>query len=119
MADLIKRKNIWLCLSALYLDTELSDNDYERIANTLKASHLSLQALKEIDLWEVFPSLQANLLSVAGEWAGFDEAWLIRECTKNYHKKNGRLFRWRVRWQHVFSYKQRKLHWDNIEERFH
>ncbi len=49
------------------------------IARTLAASKYKLEELHAILLEEVAPVVEFNLLQVAGEWAGFDEKWLLRE----------------------------------------
>lgn len=108
------RKQLWLAISEFYLDTELQEQDYEWIYRVFKQSRLTLQELKAIDLYEVFPTLQANLLSVAGEWAGFDEKWLTEVCTANYNKRNSRIFRWKTRWKNKSLWWMRKDHWEKI-----
>ena len=63
-------------MSEFFLDTELQEKDQQRIARVLAASPYSEVKLEEILRFEVSPLLKWNLLGVAGEWAGFDEAWL-------------------------------------------
>ncbi|MEM9075404.1 MAG: hypothetical protein AAGC43_00115 [Bacteroidota bacterium] len=111
------RKPIWLALSEFYLDTELESADYDRIAQVLKASGLSIGQLKEIDRFEVFSVLKANLLSVAGVWTGFDEAWLYAICTKSYLKKDKPLLRLKNKIYHLFLRKMTKDHWFEIKKR--
>lgn len=41
-------------------------------------------------MYEVFPVLQPNLLQPAGEWAGFNEKWLIEAITDYLETKNSR-----------------------------
>lgn len=115
MADFEARKPIWIVLSELYLDTELQDTDFIRIAETFRESGLPIEVLKEIDLYEVFPTLQFNLYSVAGEWAGFDETWLVEACAKNYHKRQNKWFRFSVKIWNMLSYWMRKDYWDHLE----
>ncbi|HHW77269.1 MAG TPA: hypothetical protein GX399_09640 [Xanthomonadaceae bacterium] len=76
--QLQKRQPIWAALSDLWLDTELTDLDLERIARVMADSGLSIEVLREIYLIEVAPVVSPNLLGVAGMWTGFDEQWL---CT--------------------------------------
>lgn len=71
-----ERMPVWSALSELFLDTELQKEDHERIAAILAASPFSEEKLEEILRFEVTPALRANLLSIAGEWAGFDDGWL-------------------------------------------
>ncbi len=113
-----KRKTIWTAISEFYLDTELEEKDYESIARTLKESNLSIDELKEIDLYEVFPTLQINLMGIAGEWAGFNEDWLDSVCRRNYRRKDRFLFRLMVKSANSFFYWMRKEHWEKLEIHF-
>ena len=71
-----KRLPVWRALSNLFLDTELGQADYQRIAGEIAASEFSRAEISEI-LWrEVFPALADNLRIVAGEWDGFADDWL-------------------------------------------
>jgi hypothetical protein len=54
----------------------------------MKRSGYSLDELRDIYLFEVAPVVFPNLLTVAGEWAGFDEEWLVAEVTKRAKKRN-------------------------------
>ena len=83
-----ERKLIWIALSEFYLDTELQESDLRDIAFKIIESPYSLDEIKKINNYEVFPVLQPNLLSVAGEWAGIDEEWLIKNITDSLAKRN-------------------------------
>lgn len=83
-----ERKPIWMALSALYLDTELQESDFRHIALAIMESPYSLEKVKEINKYELFPVLQTNLMGVAGEWTGFDEGWLIRSIQESLAKRN-------------------------------
>jgi hypothetical protein len=112
-----ERKPIWIALSNFYLDTELQDSDFRHIALTILESPYSLEEVKEINKYEIFPVLQENLLSVAGEWSGFDEKWLITtiletSCKRNKIKKLGLevsyfTFKWMC-----------KDYWDKLEKAY-
>ena len=115
--EIEKRIPIWNSISEFYLDTELQDSDYEAITSTFLNSDLHISELKEIDLYEVFPVLKGNLMSVAGEWNGFDEKWLNESCTKAYLKRKNGFFRWKTKLQNRFLYSIRKDHWTEIENR--
>jgi hypothetical protein len=65
------RERIWIALSDLYLDTDIEDA-LEPCAHVLAASPFSRAELRAILFDEVHPALVDNLMSVAGEWAGFD-----------------------------------------------
>lgn len=74
-----RRARLWVALDDLYLDTELQPVTYAAIARAIITHGYSLEEARRIDREEVFPILYGNLLSVAGEWAGFDDDWLIYE----------------------------------------
>lgn len=73
--DLIHRRPVLEALSNLFLDTEVSLDRQWRI-DVLAASPYSIEELEYILIDEVYPICKYNLLSVAGEWAGFDLGWL-------------------------------------------
>lgn len=79
--DLVERKKVWLALSDLFLDTDTSIF-YANIVKVLLASTYSIEELKKIMLFEVYPVCRWNLLCVAGEWEGFDEEWLVEKISK-------------------------------------
>lgn len=81
--DLEARRPVWGALSEFWLDTELSDATVSNIARRLAASPYSLTELEDIHRREVAPVVSTNALSIAGEWAGFDSAWLSEAC-RNY-----------------------------------
>lgn len=74
--DIDARIPVWVALSDLYLDTDVTLS-YDHIVRTLAASPYPLDALHEMLMYDVHPALYMNLMSVAGEWAGFDETWLL------------------------------------------
>ena len=70
------RVSLWEAFSAFFLDTEISDVHFNHAAQVVKKSGISFSEAEAI-LWnEVFPVLYPNLLSVAGEWAGWSREWL-------------------------------------------
>ena len=111
------RKKIWIVLSEFYLDTELMSDDFDRISNTFLQSGLEISDIKEIDLMEVFPLLQSNLLSPAGAWSGFDEDWLLAECTKRYNRRKNIFHRLNCKFWNIFFYWMRRDYWNQIEKR--
>ncbi len=115
--DIGKRKAIWLALSEFYLDIELTEEDFERIAKILKQTDYTLSEIKEIDLYEVFPLLQLNLLSPAGAWAGFDENWLIPSCERLLKKRQNWYHKLKCNFWNKFFYWMRKDYWIAIENR--
>ena len=85
--ELARRKPVWLALSEFYLDTELQPADLSRIRLVFDQSGYSEQEIRQIDYEEVGPLLFSNLLSVAGEWAGFEEAALVEALAKRANKR--------------------------------
>lgn len=73
--ELERRRPVWSALSDLFLDTEVRPAHAWR-ARVCAGSGLDLPALRAIFDDELHPLLYSNLLSIAGEWAGFDDAWL-------------------------------------------
>jgi hypothetical protein len=69
------REQVWLALSELYLDTDVEPS-IEPCATVLAESPYSREELQRILFEEVHPLLVFNLLSVAGQWGGFDSDWL-------------------------------------------
>lgn len=118
MTDLEKRKKVWLCLSESYLDVAWSDKDYQLMAKQLRSSGFSLPELMAIDLLEVYPVLQFNLMNPAGVWTGFEEDWLLESCTAYYRTKRSRLDAFRMRWRLLLS-AHRRDYWKKIGRLMH
>jgi hypothetical protein len=59
-------------LSDLFLDTELSEDDYRKIAAVLHSSGYSLEELRGILFDEVGPAFAFNMMDIAGEWYSWD-----------------------------------------------
>tara|TARA_R110002051_G_scaffold56146_2_gene104209 strand:+ start:924 stop:1418 length:495 start_codon:yes stop_codon:yes gene_type:complete len=113
--DIDNRKIVWHAIASFYLDTELLEYDYERIAALFTQSGFSITELKKIDLYEVFPVLKDNLLTISGVWNGIDEGWLNKACTLTYYRRNNIFFRMKVRFYNRVLYTMRKEHWIKIE----
>lgn len=73
-----RRLKVWQALSSLFLDVELGDEDFSHVARVVVESGYSLEQVESILWGEVFPVLKANLHSVAGEWAGWTDDWLLQ-----------------------------------------
>ncbi len=107
--DLTHRRLVWKVLSAMYLDTELQDADYTHMARELQATPYTSAEIREIDIYEVFPVLQANLYSPAGVWDAFDEEWLYERCARNYRRRGNALFRFWARCLYLMGSDRRKV----------
>lgn len=79
--DLASRRPVWVALSDMFLDTDVSLSRSWRIGE-LAQSPYSIDELQKILIFEVYPICKYNLLSVAGEWAGFDPDWLEQKILK-------------------------------------
>ena len=95
-AEIEVRRPVWDALSTLFLDTDVS-LDLEHRAKTLAASPYSIVELERILVDEVFPICSWNLLSVAGEWAGFDQSWLEEKIINRMRRR----FRFRLGFGHL------------------
>lgn len=98
-----ERTPVWLALSALWLDTELGPLEWGGMAQVLAVSPYSEQELVAIHHFEVAPVLWPNLCHVAGEWAGFDEAWLQKACAEQAARRSVSglrygLLKWAIRY---------------------
>ena len=86
-------------MSELFLDTDVRLH-YAWVAQVAAASVFSLDELEAIFRDEVAPVLEPNLMSIAGEWAGFNEDWLVAAITagagKRYRMKTAALNDWRA-----------------------
>lgn len=72
-----RRLALWRALSELFLDTEPDDVTFDYIARVVRESGYLPMQVKQV-LWaELFPVLAGNLRSVAGEWAGWSDDWLL------------------------------------------
>ena len=80
---LAARRPVWIALADLFLDTDVRTS-YPYIALIAARSPYSLEELTAIFRDEVSPVVAPNLLSVAGEWAGFGEKWLVSRITARY-----------------------------------
>ena len=68
-----RRLAAWTVLANLFLDTEHTDEIWLCLARDLRETGYSSDELKDILRREVAPVFGSNLLSMAGEWALWDE----------------------------------------------
>lgn len=88
-SQLEERRPVWEALSMMYLDTDVSLFRAWRV-QVLSTSPYSLEDMDAILRDEVHPVCFSNLLQPAGEWAGFDPAWLeqaIRGRRNRWHSR--------------------------------
>lgn len=84
--DIDRRMPLWSALGELYLDTQ-SDLNVPFIVRTAKAGGFTAAEVEQILLWEVRPALYENLLSMAGEWAGWDQNWLRGQILETMQRR--------------------------------
>src|SRR5215469_16255952 len=84
-AEIAHRRPVWIALPDLFLDTDVRIS-YPYIARTLAESPYSMEELRTILDEQVTPVVESNLLSVAGEWAGFDDEKITQEMAKRMGK---------------------------------
>ncbi|WP_090261901.1 DUF7079 family protein [Pseudomonas panipatensis] len=73
-----RRLKVWQALSELFLDTEIDDRTFAYVAQAIMDSKYSPEEIQTILWGEVFPVLESNLRSVAGEWVGWTDDWLLK-----------------------------------------
>jgi hypothetical protein len=65
-------------------------------------------------MYEVFPVLHPNLISVAGEWAGFDKEWLF-ESIRAVIENKSIMKKWRTEVAYYFFKHLYKDYWKRLE----
>jgi hypothetical protein len=115
-AELQRRKPVWSAFSEFWLDTELEQDDLQRIASVAKASGYSITELRDIYLYEVAPVVHWNAWPGAiGEWAGFDDEWLHAEaCRRAEHRSWSLRFWMYVRIGRFVMTHATERHWHRI-----
>lgn len=88
--DLENRRPVWQQLSDLFLDTELQQYHFDGMARAVADSPYSLSEIEEILIRELYPVCMPVLMSLTGEWAGFDSNWLERAIVDNPRQAEGR-----------------------------
>jgi hypothetical protein len=83
------REDVWKAMAAHFLDTETRQR-LPYTAWVCVEAGLNPEAAYAIWCREIIPVVGGNLLSVAGEWAGWDDAWLISEA----RRRQGRRWVW-------------------------
>ncbi len=106
------RKPLWIALSDLFLDTELKEYNHLHIAKAMKESGYTMDEIEDILMLEVFPICIANLHTVAGEWAEFDEDWV---CKTIISVKRPDRFR---RWMNRRSFWKINDDWQKVVEKY-
>jgi hypothetical protein len=82
-----QREDLWIALSDLWLDTELSDQQLRDIAEVVRKSECSEAEFRDIFRFELAPFLGPNQRAPAGEWGGFDPKWVIQQARRRQGKR--------------------------------
>jgi hypothetical protein len=72
----VSREDVWEALAEHFLDTE-TRTWIPQAALTCVEAGLSREQAFRVWAYEVTPALWSNLWNVAGEWAGWDQRWLV------------------------------------------
>lgn len=72
------RHKVWIALSDLFLDTDVSLH-FDHIQRVLVPAPFSMDELDLILRDEVAPVFLSNLFDIAGEWAGFPEDVIVKK----------------------------------------
>ncbi len=93
MTPLGPRERLWVALSDLFRDTELEPHDFDHIAEAIRAAGLDAAAAERVLLRDVAPAFGPNLLSVAGEWAGWPDDSVVQAVQAHLARRHGWLSR--------------------------
>jgi hypothetical protein len=86
--DQADRRMIWDELQMFWMDTD-PKIFLDSAARTCARSKYSLPEIERIFWNEVRPAVRLNLMSIAGEWRGFEIGWLSRQIQKtNRHGRS-------------------------------
>jgi hypothetical protein len=82
--QLYQRRPVWVAIAQFYLDTELDDLQLLDILKVIYESPYTIEEVKKIDFFEVYPVLKFNIYDTAGEWEAFDEEWLVDKIEEKF-----------------------------------
>jgi hypothetical protein len=118
-AQIEERLPVWEALSEFFLDTSLQSKDFERIAKKLAATGYTENEIEEILMGEVCPVCERNMVSLAGEWLGFNQDWLKEKISPRIgrHPKFRSLFILRHPWIYAWQWKKVKTRMSEIRAR--
>lgn len=77
------RRPIWSALQQFWTDSDPGPS-LRSAAEICARSKYTVSEIEAIFWNEVRPAVQANLRSIAGEWAGFDIDWLSQRILKTH-----------------------------------
>lgn len=86
-ADRPARRPVWEALSTFWLDAEMTAIGAYYVVRTVLESPYTVAEAEAIHWHEVAPAVYGTALSVAGEWAAFDEGWLAERCDRRARQR--------------------------------
>jgi hypothetical protein len=105
IADDPNRADVWVAMADHFLDTE-TRHDIPLTAMRCIDAGLTIAEAREVWCYEISPAVSFNVWSVAGEWAGWDRAWLIERADRLRRRwtnapGTARWLRYRIRVHHM------------------
>lgn len=87
-----RRVEVWCAMADQYLDTE-TRHEIPRTARLCLEAGLDTAQAHDVWRFEVTPAVAFNVMQVAGEWAYWDQAWLVARIRRKrrslLHRKPG------------------------------
>jgi hypothetical protein len=83
----------WIALADMFRDTELQPSDVNTIARTLVEAGLNSKHAHAVLFDEVAPVFGKNLISVAGNWDGWSDEFVVREVQAYLARRQQRTLR--------------------------
>jgi hypothetical protein len=103
-------------LSELFLDVRVTPHDHFIIAKRLRELDLPINAIEYMLRYEIFPVLWTNFLNITGEWAGWDEDWLVDQVGKWRENPGNLLYKgWLWLWWRFYE-DYLMEHWNGIKK---
>lgn len=105
-----RRLPVWISLTDLFLDTEVTQHGYRRMAEVVHDAGYSVHEVRQILLHEVAPVFGSNLLTTVGEWEPWSDdfvekkmrAWMARP-------------RWAARLTAALAWRLLRKHWEELQ----
>lgn len=113
--EIDKRLPLWEAISWLYVDNEIGEVEYRRIADEILKYGCSLAEAERIFRFEVAPVCWGNVWSWA-VWSGFDTESLAKEIVENIEKQE-RSFLYRAFIKSALAkFLMTKIFWEDWEK---
>ena len=111
---LIDRKAVWIALSDLFLDADVSLS-YSYIIQVCADSPYAIEELENILYQEVAPVVSINLLSISGQWSGFDPDWLFKAINTHLVENHSFIYRIKNWFSHLFHKNYIDSQWQKLK----